>query len=192
MSDAELKQSLQDFGVSCGPLTNTTRGVYAKKLSKLIAKAPASEPEVVQTRQTVSHEDLSSYESTENTITTRSSQRFQKVVGIVDDVDSRSIASSSNIRDVFSTPRSYTPDGSNLTRRPLSTPHRPAAKVDRIQSTTTTSTYSSSGVTKGSASKGRGIISYCRYILPVLVVLILLLFLVYYHMEEGMFKELTG
>ena len=118
------------------------------------------------------------------------SQRFQKVLGIVDDVDSRSTAS--NSRDVFSTPRSYTPDGSNLTRRPLSTPHRPAAKVDRIQSTSTTTTYSSSGVTKGSASKGRGILSYCRYILPVVVVLILLLFLVYYHMEEGMFRELTG
>ena len=36
LSDAELKQSLQDFGVSCGPLTNTTRGVYAKKLCEFL------------------------------------------------------------------------------------------------------------------------------------------------------------
>ena len=120
------------------------------------------------------------------------SQRLQKVIGIVDEVNSEYVANSSNSRDVFSTPRSYTPDGANLTRRPLGTPHRPAAKVDRIQSTTSSTTAYSSSAAKKSSAKSWGIPSYCRYLLPVLLVLVLLLFLVYYHMEEGKFKELTG
>lgn len=102
------------------------------------------------------------------------------------------MANSSNSRDVFSTPRSYTPDGANLTRRPLGTPHRPAAKVNQIQSTTSSTTAYSSSAAKKSSAKSWGIPSYCRYLLPVLLVLVLLLFLVYYHMEEGKFKELTG
>jgi len=179
-SDAEIKQSLQEFGVTCGPLTSTTRAVYAKKLSKLIATSSSqSEPEVVQARQTISDED---FYSSEETVTTRSrsGQQIKKIIEL-DTTDAPMPKLTTNI----SAPRSYTPDGSNLTRRPLSTPHRPATKVSSIQTTST------SAITNSTGNK-KGILSYCRYLLPVLVVLILLMLLVYYHMEEGGFKELTS
>ncbi|XP_040193741.1 LEM domain-containing protein 2 [Rana temporaria] len=35
MSDAELREELQELGVSPGPITDSTRGVYQKKLQKL-------------------------------------------------------------------------------------------------------------------------------------------------------------
>ena len=97
---------------------------------------------------------------------------------------------------MFSTPRSYTPDGSNLTRRPLSTPHRSSSRLERTQSTKSTTilttTKAATPNNPKEKSKSSGIFSFCRYLIPVLVVLVLLLMLVYYHMEEGAFKELTG
>ena len=38
MSDAELRRRLQQFKVDVGPLTDTTRSLYAKSLAKLMVE----------------------------------------------------------------------------------------------------------------------------------------------------------
>ncbi|CAI9541724.1 unnamed protein product [Staurois parvus] len=43
MSDAELKAELQELGVTPGPITDSTRGVYQKKLQKLKAESAKSQ-----------------------------------------------------------------------------------------------------------------------------------------------------
>lgn len=167
LSNLELKQSLESLGFNCGPVTTTTRALYEKKLANLM-----SEGEVVQSRQSFSEKVTVSQKNTEVT---------QKAKEAIEEVDYPFS------RGSFSSPRSYTPDGSNLTRRPLSTPHRNTTRVSSIAKTSTTISQSS---TSKSEKKSKSILGYCKYVLPVFILVALLIILVYYHMEDGGIKEL--
>jgi len=46
LSDAELTDKLQEFGVNAGPIMESTRKLYQKKLEKLLADAPKEPPPV--------------------------------------------------------------------------------------------------------------------------------------------------
>ena len=43
MTDKQLMEELRKFGEDPGPITDTTRGVYQKKLAKLFAEKPKGE-----------------------------------------------------------------------------------------------------------------------------------------------------
>jgi len=170
LNDIELKKSLENLGVNCGPVTSTTRKVYEKKLVKLLS---ANEPEIVESREVYAQEN----EVVVTQKKTRESKRIAKTIE-VQDFDTPFVSN-----DSFSSPRSYVPDGSNLTRRPLSTPHRSSKKVTHISKT--------SQVASPADKPGSRFAGCCRMLLPVLVVVAILVLLVYYHMEDFGLKELT-
>lgn len=71
LSDGDLARQLKSFGATVGPITDSTRPLYQKKLAKLLAeelKAPPA-PAV--------HSKLSPKQKTKQSVTTPKSQRYE-------------------------------------------------------------------------------------------------------------------